>query len=65
MCVRPCTECTVTLGTPDERSWPGVSKLPDYKSSFPKWQAKSLGHLVTRLDHDGVDILTVIDLLTL
>ena len=24
-----------TLGTPDEETWPGVSKLPDYKPTFP------------------------------
>lgn len=36
-----CTESTATapprstLGTPDEEMWPGVSKLPDYKPTFP------------------------------
>ena len=49
----------VTTGTPDEQVWPGVSKLPDYKSSFPRWQAQSLSKLVSRLDSDGVSILTV------
>lgn len=24
-----------TLGTPSEDIWPGVTSLPDYKSSFP------------------------------
>ena len=24
-----------TLGTPNEELWPGVSKLPDYKPTFP------------------------------
>ena len=47
------------VGTPDEQSWPGVSKLPDYKPSFPKWQAQSVGKILSRLDEDGVDILTV------
>ena len=27
------------LGTPTEKTWPGVSSLPDYKSVFPKWEA--------------------------
>jgi len=49
----------VHVGTPTERSWPGVSKLPDYKSTFPNWQARSLGQTVTRLDEDGLSILAV------
>jgi len=49
----------VVTGTPDEQVWPGVSKLPDYKSSFPRWQAQSLNKLVSRLDGDGISILTV------
>ncbi len=25
------------LGTPTEETWPGIKKLPDYKTTFPKW----------------------------
>ncbi|KAF5302706.1 hypothetical protein FQR65_LT08448 [Abscondita terminalis] len=25
------------LGTPDEKIWPGVSRLPDFKPKFPQW----------------------------
>nr|AAD00773.1 CDC2PTB [Paramecium tetraurelia] len=25
------------MGTPKESTWPGVSTLPDFKSSFPRW----------------------------
>jgi len=46
-----------TLGTPDEKAWPGVTKLPDYKPSFPKWTAQPVAKLTTRLDADGQDIL--------
>ncbi|CAN6442564.1 unnamed protein product [Victoria cruziana] len=28
------------LGTPTEETWPGVTSLPDYKTSFPKWAPK-------------------------
>jgi len=28
------------LGTPTEAMWPGLSELPDFKPSFPKWQPK-------------------------
>lgn len=34
------------FGTPSETSWPGISKLPDYKKTFPKYHPdnmKSLG----------------------
>ncbi|XP_071825972.1 cyclin-dependent kinase 2-like isoform X2 [Apostichopus japonicus] len=46
-----------TLGTPDEESWPGVSKLPDYKSTFPKWQQHDLHKSVPALSVDGADLL--------
>ncbi|XP_059178100.1 cyclin-dependent kinase 2-like isoform X2 [Physella acuta] len=46
-----------TLGTPDESNWPGVTSLPDYKSSFPKWPVKEVGLLVPGLCSDGIDLL--------
>ncbi|KAI8778249.1 cyclin-dependent kinase 2 [Biomphalaria glabrata] len=46
-----------TLGTPDETTWPGVTSLPDYKSSFPKWPVKDVGALVPGLCTDGIDLL--------
>lgn len=47
-------------GTPDESNWPGVTSLPDYKSSFPKWPVKEVGLLVPGLCSDGIDLLQVI-----
>ena len=35
-----------TLGTPDETSWPGISKLPDFKSQFPRWEPQSLSSIL-------------------
>jgi len=49
----------IHTGTPDEQSWPGVANLPDYQTTFPRWKAQNLGKLLTRLDEEGVDILTV------
>jgi len=46
-----------TLGTPDESTWPGVTSLPDFKSSFPKWQPNDLTRLIPTLDKDGHDLL--------
>ncbi len=48
-----------TVGTPDERSWPGVSQLPDWKSTFPKWSAQKLEKVVPTLTEEGYDILKV------
>ena len=52
-----------TLGTPDEIIWPGVSQLKEYKSDFPKWKSQTLESILPQLDHDGIDLLKVIDAL--
>ena len=58
-----------TLGTPDERSWPGVTDLPDYKKRFPKWVKNTLTTVVPRLadcqGDQGHDLLKVSSLLSL
>ncbi|KAK2548014.1 Cyclin-dependent kinase 2 [Acropora cervicornis] len=46
-----------TLGTPDENLWPGVSDLPDYKSSFPKWPVQNLLQVIPSLGQNGADLL--------
>lgn len=45
------------LGTPNETIWPGVTTLPDFKTSFPKWSRKPLASLVPTLDEQGLDLL--------
>ncbi|KAL9070962.1 MAG: hypothetical protein Q9157_005639, partial [Trypethelium eluteriae] len=45
------------LGTPSEQEWPGVTSLPDFKPSFPKWQRSDLGSNVSSLDEEGLDLL--------
>ena len=47
------------LGTPNDEIWPGVSTLPDYKPSFPKWNAVDLERAVPTLDAQGIDLLAV------
>ncbi|RHY23473.1 hypothetical protein DYB32_009184 [Aphanomyces invadans] len=47
------------LGTPDDHMWPGVSSLPDFKTSFPKWQPQPWHDVVPSLDACGVDLLMV------
>lgn len=46
-----------TLGTPDECVWSGVTKLPDYKTNFPKWFAQDLPNIIPSLDDNGRDLL--------
>ena len=48
-----------TLGTPTDDTWPGVTKLPDYKPSFPRWKAQPYSKTVPSLKTDGVELLTV------
>ncbi|XP_071430056.1 cyclin-dependent kinase 3 isoform X2 [Pithys albifrons albifrons] len=46
-----------TLGTPTEVTWPGVTQLPDYKESFPRWPRKKMKDIVPNLDREGRDLL--------
>lgn len=45
------------LGTPNEDIWPGVTDLPDYKSSFPYWSPQNLQKFVEKLEPAGVELL--------
>lgn len=45
------------MKTPTEEFWPGVSSLPDYKASFPKWTSYNLPNQVKNLDNHGLDLL--------
>jgi cyclin-dependent kinase 1 len=45
------------LGTPSERVWPGVSKLRDYKRTFPNWSPTNFVAGLHGLDENGVDLL--------
>ena len=46
-----------TLGTPNQKSWPGIIDLPDYKWTFPQWKPGGLKKLVENIDDLGVDLL--------
>jgi len=49
----------MTLGTPDELAWPGVTSLPEYQAdAFPKWRAKPLNEVCPSLCAEGVDLLS-------
>ncbi|CAI5529896.1 unnamed protein product [Closterium sp. Naga37s-1] len=46
------------LGTPNDDNWPGVSQLPDYKTSFPQWTSKDHQSIVPNLEKSGIDLLS-------
>ena len=45
------------LGTPNERSYPGVSNLPDFKNTFPQWNQQDLNTFVPGVNGNGIDLL--------
>lgn len=45
------------LGSPTEETWPGVTSLPDYKGTFPRWERKKMSEVVPGLDRLGLDLL--------
>jgi len=46
-----------TLGTPNDKVWPGVSKLPDYQPTFPQNPPQSLAKIFPMLEPAGIDLL--------
>ena len=46
------------MGTPTEETWPGVSKLPEYKFTFPQWKPKNLKEMFPDFDKDGLDLMS-------
>ncbi|KAG0226563.1 Cyclin-dependent kinase 3 [Mortierella sp. GBA43] len=45
-------------GTPNDKQWPGVQELKDWKASFPIWPSQELKTLVPQLDSLGLDLLS-------
>ena len=45
------------MGTPNEETWPGVTKLPEYKVKFPQWKPKASKDLFGNVDKDGIDLM--------
>merc|ERR1712176_932547 len=47
-------------GTPNEQMWPGVSELPDFKPTFPRWPTRSwsaIRNTAQQVGSDGIDLL--------
>jgi cyclin-dependent kinase len=47
------------LGTPTEENWPGVTTLPQYEVSFPKWKATELKSHIHFNDSEEEEFLKV------
>jgi len=48
------------LGTPTTEQWPGLSELPEFKASFPKWPARgweNIRNTKVQIGPDGIDLL--------
>ena len=45
------------MGTPSERTWPGISQLPEYKGNFPNYATQSLHILLPQIDNLGLDLI--------
>jgi serine/threonine protein kinase len=48
------------LGTPTEEMWPGLSALPDFKPTFPRWTPRGWANIrntQAQVGADGIDIL--------
>jgi serine/threonine protein kinase len=45
------------FGTPDDTAWPGVTNLPDFHSTFPKFPAQDLSKIVPGVNDAGLDML--------
>ena len=45
------------LGTPTEDNWPGVTKLKDFKPTFPRWKENDLETVTTKISKEGIDLL--------
>ena len=45
------------MGTPSERSWPGISQFPEYKPSFHVYYTQELRMILPQIDAVGLDLL--------
>lgn len=44
-------------GTPTEATWSGVSALPDFKATFPRWKPVSPSDFFKKMKPDAIDLL--------
>lgn len=47
------------FGTPTEKTWPGVTSLPDWNPKFPTWPTLELANFLPYLSEEGIDLVKV------
>ncbi|CAH0041603.1 unnamed protein product [Clonostachys solani] len=45
------------MGTPTERTWPGITQLPEYKPNFQMYATQDLRNILQAIDPTGIDLL--------
>ena len=45
------------MGTPSERSWPGISQFPEYKQTWPVYATQELRNILPQVDSLGLQLL--------
>lgn len=45
------------LGTPSEKSWPGITLLRDWNFDFPVWPALKIKNFLPNCDQDAIDMI--------
>ncbi|SPO02719.1 probable PHO85 - cyclin-dependent protein kinase [Cephalotrichum gorgonifer] len=45
------------MGTPTERTWPGITQFPEYKPNFQMYATQDLRQILPQIDQDGIDLL--------
>lgn len=45
------------MGTPTERTWPGITQLADYKPTFQMYATQDLRQILPMIDPIGIDLL--------
>ena len=46
------------FGTPNEKTWPGITKLPEFKLTFPQFKGKGISAYNRNIDSVGLDLLS-------
>ena len=45
-------------GTPTEKTWPGITKLPEFKLTFPQFKPRGIEVYNKNIDPVGLDLLS-------
>ncbi|GAM85859.1 hypothetical protein ANO11243_038670 [Dothideomycetidae sp. 11243] len=46
------------MGTPSERSWPGISQFPEYKSNFTVYHTQDIRNYLPQIDPVGIQLIS-------